>query len=156
MSSQFVSSVLLSAPFANKPMVVELVEQGRPTSSTYIDMTVSCMRMFGVDVVKSVSEEGNVRFEVPTMQSMRTGAMARAHSMRARKRRRVRWRRREFRNASSRIRAVLSSCERPRRWIIQPQVMRVCRVCVLGSNVSATGTQPPSGPLVREGCGLTA
>jgi pentafunctional AROM polypeptide len=64
-SSQFVSSVLLSAPFANEPMVIELVEQGRPTSSTYIDMTVSCMKMFGVDVVKSVSEEGNVRFAVP-------------------------------------------------------------------------------------------
>ena len=64
-SSQFVSSVLLSAPYANQPMSIVLAEKGRPTSSTYIDMTVSCMKMFGIEVEKVVTEEGNVRFNVP-------------------------------------------------------------------------------------------
>jgi pentafunctional AROM polypeptide len=64
-SSQFVSSILISAPYANQPMSIVLAEKGRPTSSTYIDMTVSCMKLFGIDVEKVITEEGNVQFNVP-------------------------------------------------------------------------------------------
>ena len=65
-SSQFVSSVLLSAPYADAPLSIILAETGRPTSSTYIDMTVSCMAMFGIQVVKTVDAHGRVCFDVPT------------------------------------------------------------------------------------------
>ena len=65
-SSQFVSSILLAAPYADEPLAIVLAESGRPTSSTYIDMTVSCMALFGVVVQRSITKEGNVRFDVPT------------------------------------------------------------------------------------------
>ena len=65
MSSQFVSSILLAAPYADEPLTIVLAEKGRPTSSTYIDMTLSCMESFGVTVKKSLTEDGNVRFDVP-------------------------------------------------------------------------------------------
>ena len=48
-SSQYVSSVLLSAPYARKPLVLKLKE-AKPTSLTYILMTVKLMQRFGVDV----------------------------------------------------------------------------------------------------------
>ena len=48
-SSQFVSSVLLSAPYANDTVDIVLAETS-PTSITYIDMTVEVMRAFGVHV----------------------------------------------------------------------------------------------------------
>lgn len=58
-SSQFVSSVLISAPYAQK--AVELVLKEAPVSQSYIDMTVSLMRQFGVDVKR----EGDLVYKVP-------------------------------------------------------------------------------------------
>jgi len=58
-SSQFVSSVLLSAPYAQKP--VELVLKEVPVSQPYIDMTVALMAQFGI-VVK---REGLTTYRVP-------------------------------------------------------------------------------------------
>ena len=58
-SSQFVSSVLLSAPYAQSP--VEIVLKERPVSQSYIDMTVSLMAQFGI-VVK---REGDLVYKVP-------------------------------------------------------------------------------------------
>jgi len=58
-SSQFVSSVLLSAPYAQQP--VELVLKEPPVSQSYIDMTVSLMRSFGV----AVERQGALVYKVP-------------------------------------------------------------------------------------------
>ena len=68
-SSQFVSALLLAAPFAVNPMKIRLVEaetvadiahiapisafsSSGVVSETYIDMTLEMLRRFGVDVVK--------------------------------------------------------------------------------------------------------
>eukprot|EP00962_Isochrysis_galbana_P005286 scaffold1441_cov120-Isochrysis_galbana.AAC.15 len=59
-SSQFVSSVLISAPYAQA--AVELVLKEPPVSQSYIDMTVSLMAQFGV----VVEREGNLVYRVPT------------------------------------------------------------------------------------------
>eukprot|EP00002_Diphylleia_rotans_P020009 TRINITY_DN3877_c1_g2_i7.p1 TRINITY_DN3877_c1_g2~~TRINITY_DN3877_c1_g2_i7.p1 ORF type:complete len:1452 (+),score=294.87 TRINITY_DN3877_c1_g2_i7:52-4407(+) len=48
-SSQFVSSVLLSAPYANSPVVLRLCEK-EAVSQPYIDMTLRLMEQFGVPV----------------------------------------------------------------------------------------------------------
>ncbi|KZV97983.1 Pentafunctional AroM protein [Exidia glandulosa HHB12029] len=48
-SSQYVSSVLLSAPCAAEPVTLELVG-GQVISQPYIDMTIAMMRSFGVNV----------------------------------------------------------------------------------------------------------
>jgi 3-phosphoshikimate 1-carboxyvinyltransferase len=46
-SSQFISALLLAAPLAVRPTVVVL-EQGTP-ARPYVDMTLACLRAFGVD-----------------------------------------------------------------------------------------------------------
>ena len=48
-SSQFVSSILLSAPYAKTEVCLELTG-GTVISQPYIDMTIAMMRSFGVDV----------------------------------------------------------------------------------------------------------
>ena len=48
-SSQYVSSILLCAPYAAADVVLELVG-GQVISQPYIDMTVAMMRAFGADV----------------------------------------------------------------------------------------------------------
>ncbi|KAH7105824.1 Pentafunctional AroM protein [Auriculariales sp. MPI-PUGE-AT-0066] len=48
-SSQYVSSILLSAPCASQPVTLELVG-GTVISQPYIDMTIAMMRSFGVNV----------------------------------------------------------------------------------------------------------
>lgn len=48
-SSQYVSSVLISAPYAREPLVLELEEE-HPTSLPYILMTTQLMQAFGVAV----------------------------------------------------------------------------------------------------------
>ncbi len=58
-SSQYVSSLLLSAPFARTD--VEIVVTGKAVSTPYVDMTLDVMRAFGV----SVSREGHRYFRVP-------------------------------------------------------------------------------------------
>ncbi|CAI5743214.1 unnamed protein product [Hyaloperonospora brassicae] len=48
-SSQYVSSVLISAPYAKEPLLLEL-EEDEPTSLPYILMTVQLMKEFGIAV----------------------------------------------------------------------------------------------------------
>ena len=53
-SSQYVSSILMCAPYANEPLTLSLVG-GKPVSQPYIDMTIAMMRSFGVEVTQSSS-----------------------------------------------------------------------------------------------------
>lgn len=55
-SSQYVSSLLMCAPYAKNPVTLKLVG-GKPVSQPYIDMTVAMMASFGVKVAKSTTEE---------------------------------------------------------------------------------------------------
>ncbi|THH32189.1 hypothetical protein EUX98_g1984 [Antrodiella citrinella] len=50
-SSQYVSSILLCAPYALKEVRLELIG-GQVISQPYIDMTIAMMRTFGVEVVR--------------------------------------------------------------------------------------------------------
>lgn len=59
-SSTFVTSVLISAPYASTPMIIELEEE-KPTSLTYILMTMAIMAKFNVHIKR----EGLNRFVVP-------------------------------------------------------------------------------------------
>ncbi|KAG5979681.1 hypothetical protein E4U55_004894 [Claviceps digitariae] len=54
-SSQYVSSILMAAPYAKSPVTLRLVG-GKPISQPYIDMTISMMKTFGVSVIKSTNE----------------------------------------------------------------------------------------------------
>lgn len=54
-SSQYVSSILMAAPYAKSPVTLRLVG-GKPISQPYIDMTISMMRSFGIEVTKSATE----------------------------------------------------------------------------------------------------
>lgn len=54
-SSQYVSSLLMCAPYAKTPVTLRLVG-GKPISQLYIDMTTAMMRSFGIDVKKSETE----------------------------------------------------------------------------------------------------
>ncbi|KAI0378406.1 Pentafunctional AroM protein [Hypomontagnella monticulosa] len=54
-SSQYVSSLLMCAPYAKKPVTLRLVG-GKPISQLYIDMTIAMMKTFGVSVTKSADE----------------------------------------------------------------------------------------------------
>jgi pentafunctional AROM polypeptide len=54
-SSQYVSSILMCAPYAKTPVTLRLVG-GKPISELYIDMTISMMKTFGIEVKKSESE----------------------------------------------------------------------------------------------------
>lgn len=55
-SSQYVSSILMCAPYADEPVTLSLVG-GKPISQLYIDMTISMMATFGVKVEKSTTQE---------------------------------------------------------------------------------------------------
>jgi pentafunctional AROM polypeptide len=55
-SSQYVSSLLMCAPYAKQPVTLKLVG-GKPISQPYIDMTIAMMASFGVRVQKSQTEE---------------------------------------------------------------------------------------------------
>lgn len=54
-SSQYVSSILMCAPYAKKPIALRLVG-GKPISQPYIDMTCAMMASFGVLVTRSKTE----------------------------------------------------------------------------------------------------
>ncbi|KAF2458622.1 EPSP synthase-domain-containing protein [Lineolata rhizophorae] len=54
-SSQYVSSILMCAPYAKEPVTLRLVG-GKPISQPYIDMTIVMMASFGVVVEKSAKE----------------------------------------------------------------------------------------------------
>jgi len=47
-SSQFVSSILLSSPYAKRPVVLHVI--GRLSSLPYVDMSVHVMRSFGAEI----------------------------------------------------------------------------------------------------------
>ncbi|PSS22124.1 hypothetical protein M430DRAFT_40906 [Amorphotheca resinae ATCC 22711] len=55
-SSQYVSSLLMCAPYAKSPVTLRLVG-GKPISQPYIDMTTAMMAEFGVKVVRSKTED---------------------------------------------------------------------------------------------------
>ena len=55
-SSQYVSSLLMCAPYARKPVTLRLVG-GKPISQPYIDMTTAMMAQFGIKVIRSETEE---------------------------------------------------------------------------------------------------
>ncbi|PWW79178.1 Pentafunctional AroM protein [Tuber magnatum] len=55
-SSQYVSSILMCAPYAREPVTLSLVG-GKPISQLYIDMTIAMMASFGIEVTKSATEE---------------------------------------------------------------------------------------------------
>lgn len=61
-SSQYVSSILMCAPYAKKPVTLRLVG-GKVISQPYIDMTIAMMASFGVQVERS-NTESNV-YHVP-------------------------------------------------------------------------------------------
>ena len=67
-SSQYLSALLLIAPYTNRGMDI-LVTEG-PVSRPYVDMTVDVMDQFGV----TVSREGYDRFKVAGKQIYRAGA----------------------------------------------------------------------------------
>lgn len=60
LSSTFVTSVLISAPYASTPMIIELEEES-PTSLPYILMTIELMAKFNIHVER----QGLNRFIVP-------------------------------------------------------------------------------------------
>jgi pentafunctional AROM polypeptide len=55
-SSQYVSSLLMCAPYAKEPVTLRLVG-GKPISQPYIDMTTAMMATFGICVVRSKTED---------------------------------------------------------------------------------------------------
>ncbi|KAK2880173.1 hypothetical protein FQN49_000492 [Arthroderma sp. PD_2] len=55
-SSQYVSSLLMCAPYAKEKVTLKLVG-GKPISETYIAMTAAMMKSFGIQVEKSKTEE---------------------------------------------------------------------------------------------------
>jgi 3-phosphoshikimate 1-carboxyvinyltransferase len=57
-SSQFVSGLLMVAPYAEKP--VELIVDGGLVSQPYVRMTLAVMRAFGVDVPEGVLRRFNI------------------------------------------------------------------------------------------------
>ena len=61
-SSQYVSSVLISAPYASKESVELRLTGGKVVSQSYIDMTMSIMRDFGVSPVR---REGTDDYTIP-------------------------------------------------------------------------------------------
>jgi pentafunctional AROM polypeptide len=58
-SSQYVSSILLCAPYAKEKIVLELVG-GTVISQPYIDMTIAMMKTFGVTVTRRTSPSGQL------------------------------------------------------------------------------------------------
>lgn len=55
-SSQYVSSILMCAPYADESVTLSLVG-GKPISQLYIDMTIDMMKSFGIEVTKSTTED---------------------------------------------------------------------------------------------------
>jgi len=55
-SSQYVSSILMCAPYAKKDVTLRLIG-GKPISQLYIDLTIAMINTFGIEVEKSTTEE---------------------------------------------------------------------------------------------------
>ncbi|CAE6445533.1 unnamed protein product [Rhizoctonia solani] len=69
-SSQYVSSILLCAPYArDEDVVLELVG-GQVISQPYIDMTLAMMKTFGVKVTRRKAEDGTLLdiYDIPRAQ----------------------------------------------------------------------------------------
>ena len=64
-SSQYVSSLLLSGPYAEKGIEIEVT--GRLASGPYVDITIEVMREFGISVIR----EGYRYFRVPAVHGYR-------------------------------------------------------------------------------------
>lgn len=62
-SSQYVSSILLCAPYATQPIVLELTG-GQVISQPYIDMTIAMMRTFGIQVIRRKDEASGQLLDV--------------------------------------------------------------------------------------------
>ncbi|KAF2743758.1 Pentafunctional AroM protein [Sporormia fimetaria CBS 119925] len=62
-SSQYVSSILMAAPYSKKPVTLRLVG-GKPISQPYIDMTIAMMAAFGVQV--ETSQTGANTYHIPS------------------------------------------------------------------------------------------
>ena len=58
-SSQYVSSLLICAPFAEKDTLIEL--QGDIPSLPYVDMTIEVMKEFGVEVIRETPNRYSVK-----------------------------------------------------------------------------------------------
>lgn len=69
-SSQFVSALLLVAPYASRDVMLRI--DGGPTSRPYVDMTVAVMRALGVEVLCTPSAD---RFVVPSTQRYQAQAV---------------------------------------------------------------------------------
>lgn len=54
-SSQYVSSILMCAPYAEEPVTLSLIG-GKPISQLYVDMTIKMMDAFGIKVTTSTTE----------------------------------------------------------------------------------------------------
>jgi len=67
-SSQFLSALLLIAPFTKKGIEIKVTEG--PVSKPYVDMTVDVMKELGVEV----DRDGYDRFRVPGGQTYRAGS----------------------------------------------------------------------------------
>ena len=65
-SSQFVSSLLLTAPYAQEQMTLKLRSDREVVSRPYIDMTVKLMRQFGIEVQQP--DDYTVREYLPTFR----------------------------------------------------------------------------------------
>jgi len=69
-SSQFLSALLLIAPYTQKGVEIDIIEG--PVSKPYVDMTIDVMEELGVQVQR----EGYVRFSVVPGQVYRAGSYA--------------------------------------------------------------------------------
>ena len=65
-SSQYVSSILLCAPYADSPVELELTG-GHVISQPYIDMTTALMRQFGIDVTRHTDPQTGKFLDVYTV-----------------------------------------------------------------------------------------
>jgi 3-phosphoshikimate 1-carboxyvinyltransferase len=67
LSSQFLSSILLIAPYTERGVEIEVIEG--PVSKPYIDMTIDIMAKFGVDVKR----DGYLKFGIEGRRCYRAG-----------------------------------------------------------------------------------
>jgi pentafunctional AROM polypeptide len=67
-SSQYVSSLLMAAPYAKQPVTLRLVG-GKPISQPYIDMTIAMMASFGVHVQRSGDDPNTYHIPIAVYKS---------------------------------------------------------------------------------------
>jgi pentafunctional AROM polypeptide len=65
-SSQYVSSILLCAPYAAEPITLELIG-GQVISQPYIDMTIAMMKEFGIQVERKRDSSTNALLDIYTI-----------------------------------------------------------------------------------------